>query len=277
MINILVPTDFSPLSKIAIRYAIRIANKLNGNVTLLHVIDFQSTVKSTIKFETNSREIVRNAREQLEELVNEISSRTMVKTPIRCEIARGNSFSTTIVRESKKLKSGLIVMGTRGATGIRKALLGSNTVSVLEESQIPVLAVPEEAEFKTFRNIVYATDLRYLEKELSILVPYVEPFGSTIHVLHIVEDGANVPGAEEKIEKAVKKLKYNNIVSLCIMDFDVNAAIDQYIGVSKADLVTMFTHKASFYEKVFDKSLTRRMAFHGNIPLLAFTQKKKTA
>ncbi|HYG02965.1 MAG TPA: universal stress protein [Chryseosolibacter sp.] len=272
MINILVPTDFSPLSKIAIRYAVRIANKLGGNVTLLHVINFQRTMRSTIKMETNSRDFVKAINDQLEEIVNEITSEIMVTTPIRCEIAKGKSFSKTIIKESKKLKSGLIVMGTRGATGLKKALLGSNTVSVLEASHVPVLAVPEEAEFETFRNIIYATDLQDLEKELATLIPYVERFGSTIHVLHIVEDGMLVPEAEERINTIIKKLKYDNIVTLVTMDFDVNAAIDQYISVSKADLVTMFTQKTSFYDKVFDKSLTRRMAFHGTIPLLAFQQ-----
>lgn len=274
MINIVVPTDFSELSKIAIRYAVKIANKLEGNVTLLHVIDFQRTMSSTIKMETNSRDMVRTINDEFEDIVNEISSRMMVKTPIRCEIAKGASFSEAIVKESKKLKSGLIVMATRGASGIKKALFGSNTVSVLEASHVPVLVVPDEAEFKPFRNVIYATDLRHIEKELAILIPYVEKFGSTIHILHIVEDGSLVPAAEEKIEKITKKLRYNNVVTLVTMDHDVNGAIDHYISVSKADLVAMFNARASFMEKVLDKSLTRRMAFEGTTPLLAFKQKK---
>lgn len=273
MLNILVPTDFSDLSRIAVRYAVRIANKLDGNITLLHVIDFQRTVRSTIKLETNSRELVKSINAQMEELVDDITSRMSVKTPIRCEISKGRSFSDAVIKEAKKLRSGLIIMGTKGATGLKKTLLGSNTVSVIEASKIPVLVVPEQAEFKTFRNVIYATDLRHLQKELNILIPYVEKFGSTIHILHIVQDGADVGELEAKIEKVVQKLSYKNIVTLVTVDMDVNAAIDQYISVSKADAVTMFTHEASFYEKVFDKSLTRKMAFHGRIPLLAFKQK----
>lgn len=274
MLNILVPTDFSDLSKIAVRYAVRIANKLEGNITLLHVIDFQSTVRSTIKLETNSREVVRSINEQMEELVNDITSRMNVKTPIRCVITKGRSFSAAVIKEAKKLHSGLIIMGTKGATGLKKTLLGSNTVSVIGASKIPVLVVPEQAEFRTFRNVIYATDLKHLQKELNILIPYIEKFGSTIHILHIVPNGSDVGELEAKMEKIVQKVGYKNIVTLVTVDTDVNAAIDQYIGVSKADVVTMFTHEPSFYEKVFDKSLTRRMAFHGRIPLLAFKQKK---
>jgi nucleotide-binding universal stress UspA family protein len=272
MLNILVPTDFSELSKIAVRYAVRIANKLDGNITLLNVIDFQSTVKSTIKMETNSREVVKEINERLEDLVNDVTSRMGVLKPIRCEIAKGRSFSDAVVKEAKKLRSGLIIMGTKGATGVKKTLLGSNTVSVLGASKIPVLAVPEHAEFKTFRNVIYATDLKHLQKELNVLIPYIERFGSTIHILHIVQDGADVGEIEAKMEKIIQKIPYKNIVTLVTVDMDVNAAIDQYISVSRADLVTMFTRETSFFEKVFDKSLTRRMAFHGKIPLLAFKQ-----
>jgi hypothetical protein len=39
-------------------------------------------------------------------------------------------------------------------------------------------------------------------------------------------------------------------------------------------VLAMFTHEISFFEKVFDKSMTRRMAFHSRIPLLAFRQTK---
>ncbi|MEO5603810.1 MAG: universal stress protein, partial [Cyclobacteriaceae bacterium] len=151
-------------------------------------------------------------------------------------------------------------------------VLGSNTASVIEESHIPVLAVPEHAEFKGFRNVVYASDLRHLEKELSILILYVEKFGSTIHLIHILQDGNEVQETELKIERVLQKFSYKNLVTLVLVDSDIGAAIDQYVEVSKADILAMFTHELSFYEKVFDKSITRKMAFHSSIPLLAFKQ-----
>ena len=49
MINILVPTDFSGLSKVAIKYAIRFANKIDGNVTLLHVVTQVDTPRAGLR------------------------------------------------------------------------------------------------------------------------------------------------------------------------------------------------------------------------------------
>jgi nucleotide-binding universal stress UspA family protein len=186
---------------------------------------------------------------------------------------KGSSFNDTVRKEAKRLRTGLIVMGTKGAGGLKKVVMGSNTTSIIEISHVPVLAVPEHAAYKSIRNIVYASDLKNLEKELKILAPYVEKFNCTVHLLHIISSGKDVDAIEEKIEKAMKKVGYKNYVTLVLVDEDIDGAIDQYVSVAKADLLTMFTHQLSFYEKLFDRSITRKMAFHSKIPLLAFKQK----
>ena len=276
MVNILVPTDFSDLSKVAVQYAVKIANKLGGNVTMLHVINIQQTVRATMKMKVRSleRDLINHAKEDLENLLNEVSQHVETRQPIKYKVVRGASFNESVRRAAKRLRTGLIVMGTRGASGLKKAIMGSNTASIIEISHVPVLAVPEKASFKSFRNVIYATDLKHLEKELNVLVPYVEPFGSTIHVLHILKNGKDMEEIEERIEKAVQKTGYKKFVTLVTVDPDIDGAIDQYSAVCKADLLAMFTHELSFYEKLFDKSITRKMAFHSKTPLLAFKQKK---
>ena len=274
MVNILVPTDFSHLSKIALKYAIKIANRLNGNVTVLHIITITSPVRISMraKMKALDQDLILSAEEDLEKLIKTISEQYKSSQPLKCQVVRGSHFTTTLMKEAKRLRSGLVVMGPRGASGLTKAVLGSNTTSVIEVSHVPVLAVPEHAEFKGFRNVVYASDLRRLEKELKILIPYIEKFGSTIHLIHIVPNGKNVEAIEAKIESVLQKFTYKNLVTLVLVDNNIDAAIDQYVEVSKADILAMFTHELSFYEKLFDRSMTRKMAFHSKIPLLAFRQ-----
>lgn len=275
MVNILVPTDFSDLSKIAVKYALEISNQLGGNVTLLHVIDFGETLKATIRLQTNSREVVRNIKDNFQQLIDEVGADVPIWQPIVCEIAKGRSFEGTVIKESKRLKSGLIVMGTKGATGLRKAVIGSNTATMIAESSIPVLAVPEDAQIRTLRNIVYATDLKNLKEELATLMPYAKQFDCTVHVLHIVDEGEDIEVAEERINTIIKESGYGNIVPLVTFNPDIDEAIEQYISVSNADMLAMFTHEPTFYERVFDKSMTRKMAFHSKVPLLAFKNSTK--
>lgn len=276
MVNILVPTDFSALSTVAVHYAIKIVNRLGGNITLLHVVDIAQTVRATVTRQTESLEddLIQSAKKDLQVLLKDVSRHTKMIQPIRYEVRKGSSFQDTIRKEARRLRTGLIVMGTKGATGLKKVVIGSNTNAIIEISQVPVLAVPWKATFKGFRNVIYATDLKNLEKELKMLVPYVEKFGSVIHLLHILPNGRDVEITEKKIEKVLEKLKYKDIVSLVLVDRSIDAAIDQYIDIAKADLLAMFTHELSFYEKLFDRSYTRRMAFHSSIPLLAFKTKR---
>jgi len=213
-----------------------------------------------------------SAEADLEKLIKTLSEQYKTNHPIKYQVVRGSYFPQTLMKEAKRLRSGLVVMGTRGASGIAKAVLGSNTNSVIEVSHVPVLAVPEHADFKGFRNVVYASDLKNLEQELEILIRYIEKFGSTIHLIHIVPPGKDIYSSEVKIESALKKFPYKNIVTLVLVDHDIHSAIDQYVEVSKADVLAMFTHELSFFEKVFDQSMTRKMAFQSKIPLLAFKQ-----
>lgn len=272
MLNILVPTDFSKLSRVAVEYAIKIANKLDGHLTLFHVITVTETVRHSMreKMKELEQQMVEKAEEDLSKLMKEICKSVKTSNPVKCLVVRGFSFQETLAKEAKKLKTGLIVMGTRGASGIKKTVLGSNTTTVIEESKIPVLAVPAKASFNGFKDIVYATDVKHIDKELKTLIPYVENFGSVLHLVHIATTGKDVEAMEEKIDGAVKKSGYKNACTLVLVDRDIDGAIDQYLQVSKADILTMFTHNPTLYEKLFDKSKTREMAFHSRVPLLAF-------
>jgi nucleotide-binding universal stress UspA family protein len=274
MVNILVPTDFSQLSKSALKYAIKISNKLGGNVTVLHVMTMTRALRISMfeKFRSLDHDVVDSAEAELEKMIRTLSEQYKSSVPVKYQVVRGAYFPSTLLREARRLRSGLVVMGTRGASGIAKAVMGSNTNSVIEVSHVPVLAVPEKAEFKGFRNVVYASDLRNLEEELQILTRYIERFGSTIHLLHIVPPGDQVDVIEAKIESVLKRFSYKNIITLVLVDNDIDSALDQYVEVSKADVLAMFTHEIGFFEKVFDQSMTRKMAFHSRVPLLAFKQ-----
>ena len=274
MVNILVPTDFSQLSKSALKYAIKISNKLGGNVTVLHVMTMTRALRISMveKFRSSDNNVVDSAEAELEKMIMTLSEQYKSSAPVRYQVVRGAYFPSTLLREARRLRSGLVVMGTRGASGLAKAVMGSNTNSVIEVSHVPVLAVPEKAEFKGFRNVVYASDLRNLEEELQILLRYIERFESTIHLLHIVPPGEPVDVIESQIESVLKRFSYKNIITLVLVDNDIDSALDQYVEVSKADVLAMFTHEIGFFEKVFDRSMTRKMAFHSRVPLLAFKQ-----
>jgi nucleotide-binding universal stress UspA family protein len=276
MLNILVPTDFSPLSKVASSFAVRIAQQLDGNITFLHVLTITAPVRVSMheKMQKLEHDMIRIAERDLHKHIKEVTRHLDGTLATKTVIHRSSQFVDALNAESKRLRSGLVVMGTRGATGLKKAVLGSNTTSVIEESHIPVLVVPDKARFKGFHDIVYACDMKDPEHELKTLLPYAEKFDSVVHLVHVTSSGRKIEEFEDRMEKLLTKLDAKNVASIVLLDDDVEAALQQYLTINKASLLAMFTHKPSFIEKLMDRSMTRKVAFHSSVPLLAFKKRK---
>lgn len=274
MVNILVPTDFSDLSRVAIDYAIKVANTLKGNITLLHVVTVIQPTRASmrLRLEALEEELLEMAKEDMKALITEFAGKNKTDKPLAFEVVQGASFNATVKSVAKRLHSGLIILGTRGANGLKKVVLGSNTSSVIEISNIPVLVVPEFAEFKSLNTVVYATDLKHLDDELELLMPYIKMFESKLLIFHVAFNTKAGEEAEGRIKEAVKKIDYSKFDIRVVVAKEIDEAADHYLKETKADLITTFAHEHSFYEKLFDRSLTRKLAFQGKVPLLAFRE-----
>ena len=137
---ILCPIDFSDASRGALRYARAIAEHLGGRLVILAVEDPLLTEAAALgtgkpwNSDDTRRELARFASSalhghRLEEASVEYAIR--VGTPAR-----------EILEVARDAGCALIVMSTRGLTGMRKMFFGSTTERVLRETAIPVLATP---------------------------------------------------------------------------------------------------------------------------------------
>jgi nucleotide-binding universal stress UspA family protein len=225
-----------------------------------------------LRLEALEEELLRCAKEDMEMLIAELAGKLKTTKPLEYKIVQGSSFNATVKIEAKKLRSGLIVIGTRGANGLKKVVLGSNTASLIEISHIPVLVVPELAEFTSLKNLVYATDLMHLEDEIATMLPYVKIFESTLHIFHAASGAKAVAPAEAKIKAAIAGVDYGKFKIRVVADKEVDKAVETYVKETTSDLLATFTREHSVYEKLFERSLTRKLAFQSRLPLLAFRQ-----
>jgi len=273
MLNILVPTDFSELSKVAIRYALDMAKKMKGKVTLLHVVD-TGEHGSSMRFRLNSlmAEMVRIAEEDFERVLAEIKEYNKTGKSIRYEIIQSSSFLKAVSKFAKKSRANLIVMGTHGASGLKKVVMGSNTASMLEGCDVAVLAVPAKGVYKSKKAVVYATDLLNTQKELKKILAIIGSEKPLIHVLHVATDRKGAKEAEAKVDKIVGKVGYGNVLVRVLVNKDPAPAINEYVKKMKVDLLTLFPHQHSFLEKLFKGSVTKQLTYQNSVPLLAFKQ-----
>src|SRR5262245_37865060 len=140
---ILVPTDFSKPSKVAIDYAVALAKKANAKVTLITVLSPGDSIRTTNMAKLHESNI-KTAQKDGSRLIDSVKER-FGKVDISFEPTESFDVVGEIDRFATEAKADLIVMGSKGASGLRKILFGSNAAAVVENSSVPVLVVPEKA------------------------------------------------------------------------------------------------------------------------------------
>lgn len=277
MKNILCPTDFSPNSENALNYAVEIARKIKGNLILLHAYSVQlidPNMPAEIYLSAYQEE-EKSAKESLEELSNKISESNKDEN--------GNNIFNTeaivtqglVVDEVLSLindfKIDIVIMGTHGTSGITELILGSNTASVIEKATIPVLAIPGNAVYKGINNIVYAyDDIKSGIPSFQRLIEFAKIYDSEITLLHIIETGKDTSDLNKKeFDRIRHSSDYDKIRLELVNEENIIEGINDYVNSNNVDVLAMAIRKRTLIDKIFSRSLTKKMAYHTKIPLLA--------
>ena len=164
--SILCPVDFSEQSRQALLWASAIAQYRGADLTALSVVEPLLAQAAGIRLGVDL------AREEAEPALREFVDATLLEgvrqaSPVRMEVTVGDP-AEAILQAGRRLRAGLIVMGTHGLGGFQKLLLGSTTEHVLRRTEWPVLAVPPGAVSAPavehpgvqLKRILLATDFR---------------------------------------------------------------------------------------------------------------------
>jgi nucleotide-binding universal stress UspA family protein len=281
MKKILVPTDFSKASLIAVDVAYDVAKRSGASVTVLHVIEEAGTDSYSVVGQGHPSnvdetiftiELIRKSRKQLEKLVNEPKYKDV---RMEGELRIGNAFHgmRTIITEHKV---DLVVMGTRGQTKIEEMMIGSNTERVVRHMRCPVLTVHNKPNRSDFKNIVYATAMSKDEEVFSRIVKRTQQiYDSTIHLVRV-----NTPGdfqrdkvVKDYMEKFAKKLGLKNYTVNVYNDLTTEEGIIYFADSIDADLVCMATHGRTGFAHVMAGSVAEDVVGHSKRPVLTFVVK----
>lgn len=143
--RILVPTDFSAISEVALNYAITVARRFGASLHLLHVVDDPFVGKTF-----GSEVYITSVAAMRVHLVDEAAGRLSRvlpecgRVPARTEVRVGRP-QDVIRAVAEQHGCDLIVMGTHGRTGMSHLLLGSVAEQIMREAPCPVLTVRGDA------------------------------------------------------------------------------------------------------------------------------------
>jgi nucleotide-binding universal stress UspA family protein len=139
--HLLLPTDGSELSEIAIQKGIQFAHEINARVTGFHVLsEFHVFTYRPEMLEETREEFMRDARTRASQYLSVIE-KAANRAGVRCDTGYATSAHPyeAIIRAAEENGCDLIMMASHGRRGVQALLIGSETHKVLTHSKIPVL------------------------------------------------------------------------------------------------------------------------------------------
>lgn len=270
MKTILVPTDFSENAFVAAEYACALANAAGQKVQLLHVY---IALYAGYGEEGNSVKQIKWAETESGEAMKDLVGTLTKQFPgvdIEGECVKG--FMIEVVMDKlKKGENSLVVMGTKGATNIAESILGSTTYEVIKKSPVPVLVVPIDTPDFAFQQVGFFT--AYDDHELDALFAFQQAITLRPHLamVHFFKKDEKAPEKElahwqRKVAEAYPDwgVSYHAIP---VEKADINA-VTQVAQTEGLDLLMFARPHKSFFQKIFEPSLTKAIANYPTIPSL---------
>lgn len=268
MKNILIPTDFSANSKRAAEYAILLFHQNDTHLYLMNSYEMpQAGASMLISMEDILK---KNSEEELCSLEIDLKQEFSGHKPNLKTISIYGDPVFAITKTVEDNHIDLVIMGTQGASGIKEKLIGSNTASVVKKVNCPVLTVPEKSPLNVPKRILLAIDPAHFDANaLLTLEKIAKAFQSTIYLLYVAAEDTNITDNDllllTKLDKQMKGIK---IIPKVVISSNPIEAIDAYAEQIEANMVVMLPRKTNFFENLFFKSHSKKMAMHTNIPLL---------
>jgi len=273
MKKILFPTDFSSNADHALRYAIGLCESLNAELILFHscradAMDYQMQSEN-LSEESITLESINRLRDYREKHLSEMKNLQVIE-----KVIYGLAVDT-IVETAAKMKVDMIIMGTKGASGLQEVLLGSNTAAVMERAKCPVLAIPEKSLFRPIEQMAFATDFRENDIEAIVYLSSIASlFNAKLIIVHVAD--ILVPDNYENAlfdvfkEEIDKRVLYKNITFEVIKGANAPKAMNEFVKERKVEMVAVSTRKKNVFTRLFDVSFTKQLAYHSVAPVMAF-------
>lgn len=268
--HILLPTDFSENAWSAALYAIKLYAKTPTTFYFLHAWTFVN-LGSRNYITPNYIDTLQDAAKVQLDALKERAQFISPNTAHTFETIFSKDFlSESITTAIKDHDIDLIIMGTKGATGAKEFLLGSNSVSVIKKiKRCPVLLVPNNYEYETPKHIAFATDFyRPYGDELNAITKLAKSQKSQIEILHIREDNLTVAQNKNLMMLARHLEAHSHNFNWIPSKGTKEQIISTFIEKNKINLITMINYEHSLLEDLLNEPIIKKLGFHSPIPFM---------
>ena len=281
MKTILVPTDFSDQAKYATDLAATLAEKMNAKLILLHVVEDTSVAMvhytgelamPNIEDRLYIYKLIEHAKQEFSDIHDQYKG-----VKIKEEIRVGNPYYSIqeIVSEHKV---DMIVMGTKGASGMKEFIIGSNAEKVVRHATCPVLTVHDKVENLNIKKVAFATGLQDVDgQHVDVIKEFKELFDFSVSLVRV-----NTPNnfqtdrdSLNQLKKYVEQSGLTNCELRIYNDVTEEEGIINFAEEIDADLIVMATHGRTGFAHLIAGSIAEEVVNHTKRPVLTFSMSKK--
>ena len=271
-LKVLIPTDFSVQAEYAYLMVKKLEEKIPVEIHFLHVL----SVPDTVTMDKNgniqtcgeiSVDYIISQKTIAERKLNNL--KTLYGSDIQSHLELGK-LTEKIVSYAQENKFDLIVMGTKGAWGLKEKLSGSETQIIARQSTIPLLSLMCDRSDLIIENILLVHDFSNPKNEnLALLHKLIKAFNTKVHLLQISKDtsDANKVTVFSKMDEFASANSLSNFEMHILNDTDVENGVIHFNQMQEMDIICIGTHGKG---GLFHQSATEKLINHLFKPIISY-------
>ncbi len=275
MKNILIPTDFSENSWNAIVYALSFFKEIDCNFYILHVSPFEELMNSESYYQAKAdievKSGILSVTDQLQLLLIRINKLPQNTKHHFFTIQKSIFFVEAIRKQIEEKKIDYIVMGTKGASGLKEVVVGSNTGDVITKVKCPVLVIPENAKYRVPKEIAFPTDFNmyYKSRVLDAISEILSMNDAALRVLHIAKKERELTDIQKKNKDFLDDFLHELEHSFHFLsNQSIEVAVQSFSESRNIDMITMVAKNLNFFQRILFKPIVEEISYHTEIPFL---------
>lgn len=276
MKKILIPVDFSDVSKFGIDIAKKIAKTSNVELHLLNII----SLPSHILLDKNG-ELVEDGEMDIQALKllkieAELKMRNLLDSLADYEVKSCICFghlNEETIKYAKNNTIDLIVMGTRGSTGIKEYITGSNAEYVAMHATAPVFTVKCDRSEMQIKSLVFTNSFKSEINTFPEIIKNIqEAFNAEIHLLRVNTPNTFMSDDEVLVnmKKFVDKYKLIDVKYAVINDKEVESGIEKYSLFNNVDVISIGSRQRTGVNKLINGCISADLVNHVFKPIITY-------
>jgi nucleotide-binding universal stress UspA family protein len=281
MIKVLVPFDFSQTANYALNFATGLASKYsNMEIVVLHIIEtpvvtgmgtMGGGLESVPDFQHQIyfMELIETRKRQMEELDEKYSGSIF---NLKTKIVFGSVFKS-ISESVTEHDPDLIVMGSKGASGLDEVMIGSNTEKVVRTATCPVITIKAETDVAKMKKVVFASDFRYSDEKVVNRIKRMQSVFDAEFYFVVVNTPNNFETTRDSINRIrtfVQKHHFENIKAEVYNSLSEESGIIEFADDIDADLIAMTTHGRTGLLHLITGSIAEDVVNHSQRPIWTY-------